>query len=65
MRSALCRPARRANLLPSGGGYSTTMRIGFSTPEKRARIAAVGTTLPVLVNPAARDQIAIDTGRLG
>ena len=51
--------------LPSGGGYSTTMRIGFSTPEKRVRIAAVGTTLPVLVNPAARDQIAIDTGRLG
>jgi hypothetical protein len=51
--------------LPSGGGYSTTMRIGFSTAEKRARIAAVGTTLPVLVNPAARDQIAIDTGRLG
>jgi hypothetical protein len=47
-----------------GGGYSTTMRISFSTPDKRARVTAVGTTLPVLVNPAARDQIAIDTTRL-
>jgi hypothetical protein len=48
-----------------GGGYSTTMRIAFSTPDKRARVATPGVTLPVLVNPAARDQIAIDTARLG
>ncbi len=48
-----------------GGGYSTTMRIAFSTPDKRARIGTQGVTLPVLVNPAARDQIAIDTARLG
>jgi hypothetical protein len=27
-------------------------------------VAMVGTTLPVLVNPARRDQIAIDTGKL-
>jgi hypothetical protein len=51
--------------LPDGGGYATSMRIGFSTPEKRAKVAAVGLTLPVLVNPGARDQIAIDTSRLG
>jgi hypothetical protein len=51
--------------LPDGGGYATNMRIGFSTPEKRAKVATVGLTLPVLINPAARDQIAIDTGRLG
>jgi len=51
--------------LPDGGGYATSMRIGFSTPEKQAKIAATGLTLPVLVNPAARDQIAIDTSRLG
>jgi hypothetical protein len=51
--------------LPGGGGYATSMRIGFSTAEKRVKVATVGLTLPVLVNPAARDQIAIDTGRLG
>jgi hypothetical protein len=51
--------------LPDGGGYATSIRIGFSTPEKRVKVATVGLTLPVLVNPAARDQIAIDTGRLG
>ena len=51
--------------LPGGGGYATSMRIGISTPEKRVKVATVGLTLPVLVNPAARDQIAIDTGRLG
>jgi hypothetical protein len=50
--------------LPDGGGYSTTMRIGFSTPQKRAKVATVGLTLPVRVNPAARDQIAIDTAGL-
>jgi hypothetical protein len=49
---------------PDGGGYATSMRIGFSTPEKRAKVATVGLTLPVLVNPAARDQIATDTSRL-
>jgi len=42
------------------------MRIGFSTPEKRVKVATVGLTLPVLVKPrGSRDQIAIDTGRLG
>lgn len=50
--------------LPGGDRYSTTMRISFSTPDKRARVAAPGVTLPVLVNRAARDQIVIDTTRL-
>jgi hypothetical protein len=52
-------------VMPTGDGYSTTIRIGFSTLEKRSRVAVVGMTLPVLVNPAARDQVAIDTSRLG
>ncbi len=51
--------------LPAAGGYSTQMRISFSTPARRAAIADLGRTLPVLVNPGARDQIAIDTSRLG
>lgn len=45
-------------------GYATTMRISFSTPQRRAAVAAVGRTLPVLIDPAARDRIAIDTTRL-
>lgn len=52
-------------VLPGGGGYATSMRISFGTPQTRAKIATVGLTLPVLVNPMARDQIAIDTSRLG
>jgi hypothetical protein len=50
--------------LSDGTAYSTTMRITFSTQEKHDTIAAIGRQLPVLVNPAARDQIAIDTTRL-
>ena len=49
---------------PAGSGWTTTMRIAFSTAEKRARVATVGVTLPVLVNPQAHDRIAIDTTRL-
>jgi hypothetical protein len=48
----------------SGAGYSTKMRISFSTPEKRAAIARVGRDLPLLVNPTAQDQVVIDTSRL-
>lgn len=50
--------------LADGTGYSTSMRITFSTPEKHDAICAIGRQLPVLVNPASRDQIAIDTARL-
>ncbi len=48
-----------------GGGYSTTMRIAFSTPEQRARPLRSVSPCRCWVNPAARDQIAIDTARLG
>jgi hypothetical protein len=50
--------------LPDGSGYSTSMRITFSTPEKHDAVAAVGRSLPVLVNPAAHDQVMIDTSKL-
>ena len=45
-------------------GYATTTRIAFGTPERRAQIAVVGRTWPVLVNPNVRDQIALDTNRI-
>jgi hypothetical protein len=41
-----------------------SLRIGFGAPQTRAKIATVGATLPVLVNPAQRDQIAVDTSHL-
>jgi hypothetical protein len=44
--------------------YATTTRIAFGTPERRAQIAVVGQTWPVLVNPNVRDQIALDTNRI-
>ncbi|MCU1513033.1 MAG: hypothetical protein JWO10_123 [Microbacteriaceae bacterium] len=50
--------------LADGTAYSTSMRITFSTPDKHDLICAIGRRLPVLVNPASRDQIAIDTARL-
>lgn len=50
---------------PAGDpGYATITRIAFATPERRAQIAVVGRTWPVLVNPNARDQIALDTNRI-
>ncbi|WP_375487269.1 hypothetical protein [uncultured Jatrophihabitans sp.] len=48
----------------TGEGWTTTMRIAFSTPQKRAAVATVGTTLPVFVDPSAHDRIAIDTASL-
>jgi hypothetical protein len=47
-----------------GPGYATTTRIAFGTPERRAQIAVVGQTWPVLVNPNVRDQIALDANRI-
>lgn len=49
---------------PDGSTYSTVTRISFSTPERRARIAAPGSTLPVLIDPSDRSRIVIDTRRL-
>ena len=48
----------------TGEGYSTVLRITFSTPERRASIAAVGRELPVLADPDRHDRIAVDTSRL-
>jgi hypothetical protein len=45
-------------------GYTTVLRINFSSPAKRQQIAVVGHQLPVLADPSRHDRIAIDTSRL-
>jgi hypothetical protein len=53
------------DLAPIGGpGYTTVLRINFSSEQKRQAIAAVGRELPVLADPARHDRIMIDTSRL-
>jgi hypothetical protein len=47
-----------------GHHFSTQLRMGFSTPDKRATVAAVGTVLPVLADPDRRDRIVVDTNRM-
>jgi xanthine/CO dehydrogenase XdhC/CoxF family maturation factor len=46
---------------PGGDRYTTHLVVGFSAPERRARVATVGTRLPVRVNPDEPGKIAIDT----
>lgn len=48
----------------TGPGYSTVLRIGFSSVERRESVARVGRELPVLADPGRPDRIAIDTSRL-
>lgn len=47
---------------PDGNGYTAITRISFSTPERRARFTATGTTLNVLIDPADRSRVVIDPG---
>ena len=49
---------------PSGDTYTTHLVVGFSTQERRARVAAVGTRLPVRINPNKPGKVAIDTAVL-
>jgi hypothetical protein len=49
---------------PGGDTYTTHLVVGFSTPERRTRVATVGTRLPVRVNPDEPGKIAIDTTAL-
>lgn len=50
--------------VPDGTRYTTVTRVGFSTPERRLRVAAPGTQLMVLIDPADRTRVAIDTSGL-
>jgi hypothetical protein len=45
-------------------GYSTVLRVSFSSVSKRQQIATMGRTLPVLSDATHHDRIAIDTSRL-
>jgi hypothetical protein len=47
-----------------GGGYTAVTRISFRTAEQRARVAVPGATLPVLIDPADRNRVVIDTSRI-
>lgn len=47
-----------------GTAYTARTRLAFSTPERRGRIAVPGAELPVLLDPASPDRIAIDTAAL-
>jgi hypothetical protein len=47
-----------------GTRYTTVTRVGFSTPERRARVATPGTQLTVLIDPDDRSRVAIDTSGL-
>ncbi|HEX4702652.1 MAG TPA: hypothetical protein VH352_11035, partial [Pseudonocardiaceae bacterium] len=49
---------------PDGSTYPATTRIGFSTPARRAAIATLGTTLPLLVSKNDPGRLVIDVGRL-
>jgi hypothetical protein len=42
--------------------YQARMRIGFGTWERRERVATVGVSLPVRIDPAEPDKVAVDTG---
>jgi hypothetical protein len=49
---------------PDGSTYPATTRITFRNPARRAAIAAVGTTLPLLIDPNDPGRLTIDVGRL-
>jgi hypothetical protein len=49
----------------TGEPYDVTTRIGFSSNERRTLVAQVGATLPVRIDPARPDRVAIDTIELG
>jgi hypothetical protein len=45
-------------------GYTSVLRITFSSVQKRQQVAAVGRSLPVFADPNRHDRIAVDTSRL-
>jgi hypothetical protein len=49
---------------PDGATYPVTTRIGFRSPARRAAIATVGTTLPLLVDPNNPGRVMVDVARL-
>jgi hypothetical protein len=51
--------------LADGTSYLARSRIGFTAPDRRARIARLGALLPLRVNPKDRSQVRVDVAALG
>jgi hypothetical protein len=49
---------------PDGSTYPATTRLGFRSPARRAAIATLGTTVPLLVDPNDPGRLVIDVGRM-
>jgi hypothetical protein len=49
---------------PDGDAYTTHTRLVFSTPERRARITAPGTRLPIRIDPNRRMRVEVDKAAL-
>ena len=51
--------------LSDGTSYTAASRIGFSAPDRRARIAVPGAAVPLRIDPADRSRVAVDVAALG
>jgi len=51
--------------LRDGRSYVARSRIGFTAPERRARIGRLGTMLPLWVDSRDRSRISVDVDALG
>lgn len=51
--------------LSDGSSYAARSRIGFTAPDRRARIARLGNLLPLRVDSRDRSRIAVDVAALG
>ncbi|HEX3648419.1 MAG TPA: hypothetical protein VHV49_08320 [Pseudonocardiaceae bacterium] len=49
---------------PDGTTYPVTMRIGFSTWERRRAVATPGTELPLLVDANDPGRVRVDLAKL-
>ena len=49
----------------TGQPYDVTTRIGFSIRARRDTVATIGATLPVRIDPARPDRVAVDSVELG
>jgi hypothetical protein len=51
--------------LGDGRSYVARSRIGFTAPDRRARIARLGALLPLWVDTRDRSRISVDVEALG
>jgi hypothetical protein len=48
-----------------GEGFTFRTRLGFSTEERRARVAVAGARLPVVIDPGDQTSLTLDLDALG